>query len=89
MFPAKLALKLMFNVNVKTFPAPDADDPAPKTVHWPLLVEPDDTRGLSDAIRRLSDPATRASMGNEAAQIGATHGEPQNFTSVLRVFETA
>jgi UDP-glucose:(heptosyl)LPS alpha-1,3-glucosyltransferase len=54
-----------------------------------LIVEPDDASGIAGAIRLLTDPATRARMGDAAAATARVHDEPENFAAVLRVFEIA
>jgi len=54
-----------------------------------LLVDPANDEEVVQAIRRLSDPSTRARIGAAAAQVGGRQDEPSHFRRILGVMESA
>ncbi len=54
-----------------------------------VLVDPTSDTAIRRGIAKLTGEATRARLGEAAAEVAARHSEPRNFEEVLRVFELA
>lgn len=54
-----------------------------------ILVDPRSTDAVVEGVRRLLRPDERRRIGEAAAEVGASHGEEENFRRVHDVFRTA